>query len=470
MSPTPRPAEGWLRLPRSVWALGVVSLLTDFSSEMISPLLPLFLTVTLGAGAVAVGAIEGVAEATASLVKLVSGAWSDRTVRRKPWLVAGYTLAGVARPLIGAAGSWGTVLALRFADRVGKGLRTAPRDALIGDVTPLHRRGAAFGLHRALDHAGAVIGPLVGAALIAGGLSLPAVFYLAAVPAAATLGVLIFAVREPPREERDGRPEVPAGTPVGEGASGGRRVDWHHEASEAAAASRAVVDRPGERGSAGGAAAVPPGVGGEDAPVAKPLPRPPSWRDWRLLGPGLHRFVGARFLFTLGNSTDAFLLLRLAEAGLGAAAIAALWSALHVVKLLTAFVGGHLSDRLGRRRLMLAGWAVYAAVYAGFALAESAPVFVALLLVYGLYFGLTEPVERAWVTDLAPVGLRGTALGAFHAAVGIAALPANLVFGLLWSRFGAPMAFAVGAGLALAAAGLLLAVPERVARLEAPTR
>lgn len=370
---------------------------------MISPLLPLFLTATLGAGAVALGTIEGVAEATASLVKLVSGAWSDRTARRKPWLVAGYALAGAARPLIGAAAHWPTVLALRFTDRVGKGLRTAPRDALIGDVTPLARRGAAFGLHRGMDHAGAVLGPLVGAALLAAGLSLPVVFYLAAVPAAATLAVLVFAVHEPPRGE----------------------------------------------------------AAGDAPPPPKPHPRPPSWRDWRLLGPGLRRFVGARFLFALGNSTDAFLLLRMAEAGLGAATIAALWAALHVVKLLANLAGGHLSDTLGRRPLMIAGWGVYAAVYTGFALAESAAAFIALLLVYGLYFGLTEPVERAWVTDLAPAALRGTALGAFHAAVGVAALPASLVFGLLWSRLGAGVAFGAGAVLALAAALLLAAVPER---------
>ncbi|HEX2164467.1 MAG TPA: MFS transporter [Thermoanaerobaculia bacterium] len=404
----PLVARGPFRgLPTTVVALGVVSLLTDLSSEMISPLLPLFLTTTLGAGAVALGAIEGVAEATASLVKLVSGAWSDRTARRKPWLVVGYTLAGVARPLIGAAAHWPAVLALRFADRVGKGLRTAPRDALIGDVTPERRRGAAFGLHRGMDHAGAVIGPLAGAGLIAAGLSLPAVFYLAAVPAAATLAVLVFAVREPRRE-----------------------VAGRREVSPSAATGR---------------------------------PRPPRLRDWRRLGPGLHRFVAARFLFTLGSSTDAFLLLRMSEAGVGAAAIAALWAALHVVKLLATVAGGQLSDRLGRRPLMLAGWAVYAAVYAGFALFDSAPAFVALLLVYGLYFGLTEPVERAWVTDLAPPVLRGTALGAFHAAVGVAALPASLVFGLLWSRFGAPVAFAVGAGLAMAAGAMLLAVPERTA-------
>lgn len=420
---------------------------------MISPLLPLFLTATLGAGAVALGAIEGVAEATASLVKLVSGAWSDRTARRKPWLVVGYTLAGVARPLIGAAAHWPAVLALRFADRVGKGLRTAPRDALIGDVTPLARRGAAFGLHRGLDHAGAVLGPLAGAALIGAGLSLPAVFYLAAVPAAATLVVLVLAVREPPRGEG-------AGTVAGED---GERLD---ERVAVAWRRPQLGDRlTGRHGAAAGTPPVEsePAPGDEDAPSPppKPIVRPPSWRDWRLLGPGLHRFVGARFLFALGNSTDAFLLLRMAETGLGAAAIAALWSALHVVKLLATLAGGHLSDRLGRRPLMIAGWGVYAAVYAGFALADSAVAFITLLLVYGLYFGLTEPVERAWVTDLAPDALRGTALGAFHAAVGVAVLPASLVFGLLWSRFGAPAAFTAGAVLAVAAALLLAAVPER---------
>lgn len=448
MAVTRHPFRG---LPRTVVALGVVSLLTDFSSEMISPLLPLFLTVTLGAGAVAVGAIEGVADATASLVKLLSGAWSDRTVRRKPWLVAGYTLAGVARPLIGAAGSWGTVLGLRFADRVGKGLRTAPRDALIADVTPPGHRGSAFGLHRGLDHGGAVIGPLVGAALVAAGLSLPAVFYLAAVPAAAALAVLVLAVREPARGAGE-TGEAAAGGPTeppGERGAGAVR---------AAVARRTIAEGEPEYGSA-----VPPGGGDAVAAIVKPLPRPPSWRDWRLLGPGLHRFIGARFLFTLGNSTDAFLLLRLAEAGIGAAAIAALWSALHVFKLVATFAGGHLSDRLGRRPLMLAGWGVYAAVYAGFAVASSAPVYIALLLVYGLYFGLTEPVERAWVTELGPADLRGTALGAFHAAVGVGALPASLLFGLLWSRFNAPVAFATGAGLALVAALVLFAVSDRPA-------
>ena len=425
---SPRPSRNPFRsLPRTVLALGVVSFLTDLSSEMIYPLLPVFLTVTLGAGAVALGAVEGVAEAAASMLKLVSGAWSDRARRRKPLVVVGYAVAGVARPLIGAAGSWVAVLALRFADRVGKGLRTSPRDALIADVTDPARRGAAFGVHRAMDHAGAVAGPLVAAALLAWGLEMRTVFYLAAVPAALTLVVLVAAVREgarPDVEPGDGRREA--------GAGGGRARGEGDDAEADPAAARG--DDPGR------------GLG----------------RLGRLgpLDPGLRRLLAALALFTLGNSTDAFLLLRLADAGIAAGWVAVLWSAHHVVKALAAAAGGPLSDRFGRRRSMLAGWLVYAAVYAGFALAGSPAALVVIFLAYGLYFGLTEPVEKAWAVDLAASGRRGTALGAYHATVGLTALPASLLFGVLWAAFGAPVAFAAGAGLALAASSLLLRVPQ----------
>lgn len=388
------PGGGRARLPRAVVALGVVSLLSDLSSEMIYPLLPLFLTTVLGAGALSLGVIEGVAEATSSLVKLLSGAWSDRLRRRKPLVTAGYVLAGVARPLIGLAGGWGQVLGLRFADRVGKGLRTSPRDALIADVTPPPRRGAAFGLQRALDHAGAVLGPLAAAALLAlPGMTLREVFLLAGVPAVAVVVVLVAAVRDPGRPEAD------------------------------------VVTGPGR-------------------PVLRGLPSP------------LRRLLVALGVFTLGNSTDAFLLLRLGEAGLAASWVALLWSAQHVVKAAAAWAGGRLADRLGRRAMILAGWSVYAAVYAAFALLETTAGLVAVFLVYGLYFGFTEPAERAWVVDLVPAPERGRALGTYHAVVGVAALPASLLFGLLWSRFGAPWAFAAGALLAAAAALLALRVPE----------
>ncbi len=381
------------RLPRTVIALGVVSLFTDLSSEMIYPLLPLFLTSVLAAGPEVLGIIEGVAEATASLFKLASGVLSDRTARRKPLVVAGYTLAGAVRPLIGLAGSWVAVLGLRFADRVGKGVRTSPRDALIADVTDEARRGEAFGLQRALDHAGAVAGPLVAAALLTlAGVTLRHVFLLAAIPAAVVVVILLAAVHEPAR--RSARVRV-------------------------------------------------------------------TLADWSRLGRPYHRVLVAVVVFTLGNSTDAFLLLRLNHAGLGAAAVATLWSAFHVVKMIATYVGGRLSDRTGRRPMILAGWAVYALVYVAFAVVESTAGLVAVFLAYGLYFGLTEPVEKAWVGELAPDVLRGTAFGVYHAAVGVAALPASIVFGLLWHAFGAPAAFLTGAGLAAAAAALLLRVPDR---------
>jgi MFS family permease len=377
-----------------VIVLGVASLLTDLSSEMIYPLLPVFLSGVLGAGPAALGVIEGVAETTSALLKAASGWWADRVRRRKPFVVLGYGLSGLLRPLIGLAGSWPVVAALRFGDRVGKGVRGAPRDALIADVTPSDRRGAAYGLHRAMDHAGAVGGPIVAAALLRlAGFSLREVFLLAALPAAAVLLVLVLGVRERPRP-----------------------------------APRRVV-APSARGS------------------------------WRELGGGFHRFLLAQLVFTLGNSTDAFLLLALAAAGVPPAWIALLWSLHHVVKMLATYAGGRLSDRTGRRPMVLAGWAVYGLVYLGFAAGESPAALVTLFLVYGIYFGLTEPVEKAWVVELAPAEHRGTALGLYHGAVGLGALPASLLFGALWMAFGAPAAFLTGAGLALAAALLLMAVP-----------
>jgi len=307
-------------------------------------------------------------------------------------VVLGYGLASAARPLIGLATVWPAVLGLRFTDRVGKGLRTSPRDALIADATPPGLRGAAYGLHRAMDHAGAVLGPLAAAALLAvPGIGLRHVFLLAAVPGAAVVLVLLLAVKET------------------------------------------------ERGSAHKTASTSKTLG----PAARAL-RP---------------FLIAVGVFTLGNSTDAFLLLRLGDAGISAPWIAILWAALHTVKLTASAVGGRLSDRHGRRSLMLAGWAVYAAVYAAFAMVETPARFVVAFLVYGLYFGLTEPVEKAWVADLVPETVRGTAFGLYHATVGLAALPASVLFGLLWKAFGAPTAFATGAVLAALAALLLLRVP-----------
>ncbi len=387
------------RLPVTVLALGVVSLLTDVSSEMIYPLLPVFLTAVLGAGPQALGLVEGVAESTAALLKAASGLWSDRARRRKPLVVAGYALAGAMRPLIGLAAAWPAVLAFRFADRVGKGLRTSPRDAMIADATGPARRGEAFGLQRALDHAGAVAGPLVAAGLLnLAGVPLRTVFLLAAVPAAAVVVVLVVWVREPPRNR-------------------------------------------------------PPAAPGAGA-------------TWRELGRPFHLVLAALLLFTLGNSTDAFLLLRLSHAGVPAAGVALVWSAFHVVKMLAAYAGGRLSDRVGRKAMVVAGWGVYVAAYLAFAVASSRAALLATFLAYGLHYGLTEPAERAWVTDLVPARHRGAAFGLYHGVVGLAALPASLLFGALWQRFGAPAAFATGAGLALSAAVVLTFVSEGAARRE----
>lgn len=380
------------RMPATVIALGFASFFTDLSSEMIYPLLPIFLVGTLGAGAFALGLIEGVAETVAALLKIVSGRWTDRLRRRKPFIFVGYGLAGIARPLIGLAGSWPMVLLLRGMDRVGKGIRTSPRDALIADSVPVEIRGRAFGFHRMMDHGGAVLGPLVAAVLLSGfGFSLQTVFLCAALPAAVVMAVIVFAVHDAPR----------------------------------APATRKEPDK--------------------------------SQAHWPL-GANYRRLLIAILVFTLGNATDAFILLRLSDAGLSAAWIALLWSAHHVVKMTAAYTGGTLSDRFGRRAMILSGWLLYALVYGAFAFAQSLTALVVIFLVYGVYYGFVEPVEKAWVVDLVPAEQRGTALGYYHGTVGIAALPASLLFGVIWDVFSPGAAFACGAALALVAAGLVTRV------------
>jgi MFS family permease len=383
-----------MRLPRTVVALGAVSLLTDASSEMIYPLLPVFLNTVLGAGPLAIGAIEGAAESVAALLKLAGGWWSDRLPRRKPLLIAGYGIASLVRPLVGLTQSVGQVLAIRLADRAGKGIRGAPRDALIADAVDPSQRGRAYGFHRAADHTGAVAGPLIAYALLTwGGVSLRTVFLLAAIPAAAAMVALIFGVREEKRAAR------------------------------------------------------------EDAKV-------PSL-ERRGLGRRFWSYLGVLMLFTLGNSTDALLILRANELGVSAALVPILWAMLHVVKAASSTPGGALSDRLGRRPLIIAGWMVYAAVYLGFGYASEAWHAWALFLAYGVYFGLTEGVEKALVADMVPSHVRGAAFGWYNLTIGLAALPASLIFGGLWQMYGARTAFVAGAGLAVVAAvGLSLVTRE----------
>ena len=381
------------RLSRNVFALSAVSFFTDVSSEMIYPLLPVFLTTVLGANASFIGAIEGAAETTAALLKLASGWWSDRAGKRKPLVVLGYGIASLVRPLVAIAQTASQVLLIRVADRVGKGIRGAPRDALIAESVDPAIRGRAFGFQRSADHAGGVLGPLIAFAVLTWHWAdLRTVFLLAAIPGALSVLVLLLFVREIPRPAS----VVPAGAPD--------------------------------------------------------MRQPLGGRFWSVLLVIL--------LFTLGNSTDAFLLLRAHQLGVPVALAPILWAALHVVKSASSVPGGSLSDRIGRRPTLVAGWVLYAAVYFGFARAGVAWQAWALFGAYGVFFGLTEGSERALIADLVGPARRGTAFGWYNLAIGLGALPASLLFGWVWDHHGASAAFMMGASLALAAAvGMLFVAP-----------
>ena len=391
------------KLGRNVIALAAVSFLTDVSSEMIYPLLPIFLTSVLGANASFIGAIEGAAETTAALLKLASGWWSDRVQKRKPLVLAGYAIASAMRPLVALATSASQVLVIRVADRVGKGIRNAPRDALIAESVDPSIRGRAFGFHRAADHAGGVLGPLIAFAVLTLHLAeIRTVFWLAAIPGALSVLVVWLAVRDIPRAV-----QVPAAT---------------------------ALD------------------------LRQPLGAP----FWRVLA--------VIFVFTLGNSTDAFLLLRANQLGVPVALAPILWAALHLVKTASSTPGGALSDRIGRRPTLIMGWMLYAAVYFGFARASVAWQAWALFAVYGVFFGLTEGSERALIADLVVLERRGTAFGWYNLAIGLGALPASLMFGFVWDRAGPGTAFVMGASLALAAALGLLVVTGRGQQHRLPGR
>ena len=376
-------------LPRPVWLIGWVSFFTDTASEMIYPLLPLFLTRVLGAGAMSLGVIEGAAEAANSVLKIVSGQVADRTGRPKRLMLGGYAISSAVRPLIAIASGWGHVLAIRFADRLGKGIRGAPRDAMLADFAPAGQHGRVYGFHRAMDHSGAVLGPLLASVFL---FFYPeayrTLFALTIIPGIIVIAI-IFAIPQPARA------------------------------------------RPASA-----------------APVTVPIPNASSLRP-------IAKPLAVIFLFALGNASDAFLLLRLSDVGVASFWIPLLWSGLHVVKVGSSIAGGELSDRLGRRRLIGAGWIFYAAVYAAFAFIDAAAPLVAVFLAYGIYFGLTEGVEKAWIADLAPKAQRGTAFGYYNAAIGLGALLASLIFGLIWTQVSAQAAFLTGALLAVVASLLL---------------
>jgi len=379
---------------RNVVLLGVVSLFADISGEMVYPIIPLFLTSTLGAPAIVVGVIEGVAESTASLLKFVFGWFSDRLSRRLPFAIAGYGLAGVAKPLLAAAYAWPVVLVIRFMDRAGKGVRTAPRDALIAESVDSASLGRAFGLHRAMDTSGAVVGPLVALALLAwfGGHNYRPIFLIAGIPGLVSL-LLLATVREIRHRPRAG---------------------------------------------------------------AGPPPLSLHGYDRRFLA-----FVAVTLVFAVGNSSDAFLVLRAEDLGLGATAVVLAYALYNVSYAGLSLPAGIHSDRIGRKPVLIAGFVIFALVYAGFALANDGWAVWPLFLVYGAYIAFTEGVGKAYVAELVPAERRGTAMGLYNASTGVMLLLSSIVGGALWDVAGPPATFAFGACTAALAAGLLAALsPE----------
>jgi MFS family permease len=384
------------RLPGTVVALGWVSFFTDVSSEMIVPLLPFFLTTVLGGGAISLGFVEGVADATASVLKLVAGAWADKARKYRVFVMSGYGLSAIARPLVAfATAPWHVVL-VRAIDRTGKGVRTSPRDVMVAAATPESHRGRAYGFNRAMDNAGATVGPLIAIAILAlGTRHLPTVFLIAAIPGTAALAVLAFFVRETPAA-----------------AKAAPKISWKADVPDSA----------------------------------------------------LLRLLAPLALFTLGNSSDLFILLNVGREGWSPTQMALLWAGLNSVKSAVSWISGPFVDRFGPVKLVVGGWIVYSAVYVGFALATSTAVIVALCLVYGVHHGLTEGAEKTLVAKIAPAQRRGAYFGWYYLVVGLLALPASALFGAIWSARGSATAFLFGASLAaLACIALFVLRPDRQA-------
>ncbi len=378
------------KFPRAVWLLGWVSLATDSANEAIYPILPFFLTRVLGAGAASLGVVEGAAEAVNSTLKIWSGRAADRANAKRPLVLVGYGVSSAARPFIAITTSWLQVFTVRVLDRVGKGVRGAPRDAMLAAWATADTRGRVYGFHRAMDHLGAVVGPVMATAFL---YFFPeryrTLFALTIIPGAIAV-VLIFFV-----PEKDASPSI---------------------REEAIARS---------------------GTGA-------PMPR------------AFTTFMIVLGIFTLGNSTDAFLLLKLTDVAGSARFVPLMWAALHIVKATVSVVGGGWSDRVGRRVVIGAGWMIYAVVYAGFAVSTTLPALLTWFMIYGFYFGFAEGTEKALVADLAPAARRGWAFGVYNAVQGLGALAASVLFGAIWKWYGSAWAFAVGAALALAATALLV--------------
>ncbi|MCX5781306.1 MAG: MFS transporter [Elusimicrobia bacterium] len=377
-----------LGFSKNIFFLSLVSLFTDISSEMIYPLLPIFLTAVLGAPVSFVGVVEGIAESTASLLKLVFGWLSDKTNKRKIFVTSGYALSSIIRPMVAFAIQPWHVLFVRFADRFGKGVRTSARDALIADTCEPAEKGKAFGFNRAMDHAGALIGPLIATALLAFVVKdMRVVFALAFIPAICALAIVIFLVKEK-------KPQFAC----------------------------------------------------QNEPIKL---------NFNIFDSNFRKYILVVFVFTLGNSSDAFLILRAKDAGVSIVLLPVLWAVLHAVKMFSSIPGGIISDKIGRKKVIVSGWIIYGIVYAGFALANNPIQIWILFAAYGFFFGLTESSEKAFVAELVKPEIRGTGYGMFNFAIGIGALPASIIMGFLWYKLGVVPAFLFGAGTALISALLL---------------
>ena len=400
-------------LPRNVWAVSLTSFLMDISSEMVINILPLFLFNVLGVRMSLIGVIEGIAEATASLLKLFSGWFSDRLQARKWLAVSGYAISALVKPFFYFANSWITIAAVRFTDRVGKGIRTAPRDALVADSVTEKTRGLAFGFHRAADTAGATLGLLVALGVVwyvqsnvvqLGESTFRIIVLVSLIPAA--LAVLTLA------------------------------------------------------------------IGAQDVPVTGQRAAPKF--AFKSLGKPFMVFMVIVGVFEIGNSSDAFLVLRAQERGLSVTGILSMLVVFNLVYTLVSTPAGALSDRIGRKRLIIAGWLIYAVVYLGFGLAQTAVQVWVLYAFYGLYYGLAYGTSKAMIADLVPENVRGTAYGTYNAAIGILDFPASVIAGVLWqgvgawTGLGAAAPFIFGSAAALIAALLMATWMPSVERIQPP--
>lgn len=397
-SEAPSPQSG---LSRTIRILGVVSLCTDLANKMVYPITPIFLTVVLGAPAWSVGVIAGIAESAASLLKLYSGWLSDRVGQRKLFAVTGYGLGAISKLALALATAWGYVLGARLIDRVGKGLRAAPRDALIAENCLPEQRGRAFGLHHSLETIGEIIGPLLGFLILRQFVDdYRRVFTIAFLPALLGVLILIALVKEPEVEN------------------------------------------------------------------AKPRDLPQY--AFQGLSPSYRQFLLVVVLFGLGNSSDVFLLLRAQDLGFQGLQLLLLYTAFNGVEACFSFAAGNLSDRIGRRPLLISGYLVFAIVYAGFAIAQNTLTVWLLFMLYGLYSTLTRGVQKAWVADLVNPERRGAEIGTFYMLVGLVALPASLLAGWLYTAIAASAPFYISAATALLAALLLLTVKEQMQSINEP--